>query len=220
MTRFLSLAVVAVMASSLSAQNFKVVKVGNPVPLIAKSGRPVGVGQLIGGVGAVKWPSKDSWLKVYNVQNRRITYFGPRGVSAKGKAFVTGNSDLSCRVTFDDSDSPVNRISSSFNLSIPDEFRIRNGAITPSLIKFGRDVELKSGDYICASYNSQGKQIFQKLFPMKDASGQLSVTLDASTFSIKPLYSDRWNGCYVNFYLVHHNNYILLKDKCVVWTIK
>lgn len=220
MTRFLSLAVVAVMASSLSAQNFKVVKVGGPAPLIAKSGKPVGVGQLIGGVGAVKWPSKDSWLKVYDVQKRRITYFGPRGVSAKGKAFVTGNSDLSCRVTFDDSDSPVNRISSSFSSSLPDEFRIRNGVITPSVIKLGRDVDLQSGDYICASYYCQGKLVFQRLYPTKDATGQLSVTLDATTFSIKPLYFDRWNGCYVNFYLVHHNNYTLLKDKCVVWTIK
>lgn len=220
MTRILSLAIAAFMASSLSAQNFKVVKVGNPAPRYTKSGKPVSVGQLIGGAGTVKWPSKDSWLKVYDVQKRRITYFGPRGVSAKGKAFVTGNSDLSCRVTFDDSDSPVNRISSSFSSSIPDEFHIRNGSITPSTIKFGSDVDLQSGDYICASYYSQGKREFQKLYPTEDASGQLSVALDASIFSIKPLYTNRWNGCYVNFYLVHHNNYTLLKDGCIVWTIK
>ncbi len=220
MRRFLSLSIVVVMAVSLSAQNFKVIKVGSPTPRHAKSGKPVGVGQLISGVKAVEWPSKGSWLKVYDMRKRRITYFGPRGESGRGKAFVTGNSDLSCRVTFDDSDSPVSRIGSSFSASIPDDFRIRNGSITSSKIQLGNDVDLQDGDYICASYSREGEQVFKKLYPVRNAAGQLSVAVDATTFSIEPLYTDRWNGRYVSFYLVHHNNYTLLKDRCVVWTIK
>lgn len=220
MRRFLSLIIAVIFAASLSAQSYKVIKVGSPAPRHAGSGKLVGVGQLIAGVKAVEWPSKDSWLKVYDQKKRRITYFGPRGESARGKAFVTGNSDLSCRVTFDDSDSPVSRISSSFSVSIPGEFHISNGSITPSAIQLGSDVDLQSGDYICASYNSGGEQVFQKLYPVRNANGQLSVQVDATTFSIKPLYTDRWNGCYVSFYLVHHNNYTLLKDKSIVWTKK
>ena len=219
MKRFLSFIVFILCGLMLSAQNFKVIKVGGKTPIYAKTGKAIYQGDKIDNIKSVKWPSQDSWLKVYNIQKRRITYFGPRGESAKGKAFVTGNSDLSCRVSFDDSDSPQERIYSSFDTSRPNEFRIRDGRITPSNIVFDNDVDLQSGDYICASYYSNGEQFFQKLFPIRSLDGKLNVDINADTFHVKALYTNKWNGYYVSFYLVHKNNYTLLKDRCIIWTM-
>lgn len=219
MKRFISVITCTLCVLMLSAQNFKVIKVGGKVPLYAKTGKAIRQGERIDNIKSIKWPSQDSWVKVYNMQKRRITYFGPRGESAKGKAFVTGNSDLSCRVSFDDSDSPQEKIYSSFSLSIPNEFRLHNGNITPSYFVLGNDVDLQEGDYICASYYYNGEQFFQKLYPNRDIDGKLKVDLNANTFNVKALYINKWNGYYVSFYLVHKNNYTLLKDRCILWTM-
>lgn len=87
------------------AQNYKVMKIGGEPPFDIQSNKKINVGQKIDGLLSIRWSSKKSWLKVYDIRKRRITYFGPRGESTKGKKYVTGNNDLSARVKYIKKDS-------------------------------------------------------------------------------------------------------------------
>lgn len=114
MKKILSLLITFFFTLTIGAQNYEIVKIGiinGKVPLKANGGTALHVGDKISGFQAVKWPTKSSWLKVFDHKNRGFLFFSQNGVSSKNKsATFFNNGRLSSRSIAEDIINPTNSI--------------------------------------------------------------------------------------------------------------
>lgn len=196
----------------MSAQNFKVLKVGGTAPKSPK-GKVYKVGDVIPSAKDIKWPVDDSWLKVLNLGKRKVTYLSSAGESTK-KSGLIGNSELSCKTTYQDSEAYTSPFVEVGQKCIPQLFNCKNGEITPNLITLS-DIELDDNDEVCMTFYDKmlGGYQFKRIRLNKSAPHNYTFQINSGMFPNQ----QKGKGMYLSFYIVHHNNYALIKNNSTIW---
>lgn len=211
MNRFIITFLLIFACTCMSAQNFKVLKVGGTAPK-AKNGKVLRVGDGLYKLEDIKWPSKkDCWLKLLDTKKRKISYVNPYG-SAQNLSGLIGNSELSCKTKFQDVDAYSSPIQEIGEKTIPKLFRIKDEEVVPYKITM-QNIELDENDNICIAFYDYSLSTYQfKRVPICKTQNGFDFILERALFPVM----QPGKGLYISFYLVRNNNYTLLKDKSTI----
>lgn len=211
MKRLINLFTMLLISICVNAQNYKILKVGGIAPKSPK-GKVYKVGDVISKASDINWPEDDSWLKVLSLDKRKVIYLSPAGESSK-KSGLVGNSELSCKTTYLDSEAYTSPFVEVGQKCIPQSFNCKNGEISPNQISL-LDVELDDKDEICMVFydKTMGGYQFRRI-PLIKNGDIYSFQITNGMFSEQP----KGTGIYLSFYLVHNNNYALIKNNSTIW---